>query len=59
MKAQRVELSDKIKSLEDEITHSGDTSKSSDKLKDVLVTQIKPKQFLHSIDVQGRVEGDD
>ena len=59
LKAQRVELSDKIKTLEDEITHSGDTSKSSDKLKDVLVTQITPKQFLHSIDVQGRVEGDE
>lgn len=59
LKAQRVEISDKIKSLEDEIAHSGDTSKSTDKLKDVMVTKLETKQFTHAIDVQGRVEGDE
>ena len=59
LKAQRIELSDKIKSLEDEIAHSGDTSKSTEKRKDVMVTKIEPSSFSHSIDVQGRVEGDE
>ena len=59
LKAQRVEISDKIKSLEDEIANGGDTSKSTEKMKDVMVTKLEPKQFLHSIDVQGRVESDE
>jgi membrane fusion protein, multidrug efflux system len=59
LKAQKVELSDKIKTLEDEIAHSGDTSKSLEKMKDVMVTKLEPSQFIHSIDVQGRVEGDE
>ena len=59
LKAQKIELSDKIKTLEDEIAHSGDTSKSFEKMKDVMVTKLEPSKFIHSIDVQGRVEGDE
>jgi membrane fusion protein, multidrug efflux system len=59
LKAQRVELSDKIKGLEDEISQSGDTTKSTDKLKNVMVTKLETQQFLHAIDVQGRIEGDE
>jgi RND family efflux transporter MFP subunit len=59
LKAQRIEISDKIKALEDEIAHGGDTSKSTEKMKDVMVTKIEPTHFSHSIDVQGRVEGDE
>jgi RND family efflux transporter MFP subunit len=59
LKASQAEIADQIKSLEQEIASSGDTIKTNKKMKDVLVMELNPTAFSHSIDVQGRVEGDE
>ncbi len=59
LKAQQISIADEIKTLEQEIANSGDTSKKLEKMKDVMTTKLQPQIFSHSIDVQGRVEGDE
>lgn len=59
LKASQIELADQIKTLEQEIAGSNDTTTSTKKMKDVIVTKLEPTTFSHSIDVQGRVEGDE
>jgi len=56
LKKQQSELKEKIAKLESEMAIS-DTSKS-DKGKIVAVTQMQPSPFMHYIEVQARVEGD-
>lgn len=59
LKAQQADIADQIKTLEQEIASSGDTTKTNEKMKDVAVMKLEPQPFHHSIDVQGRVEGDE
>ena len=59
LKISQVEMADQIKALELEIASSNDSTTSTKKMKDVLVTKLEPTTFSHSIDVQGRVEGDE
>ncbi len=59
LKAQQAELTSKIKTIEEEITAIGDTSANpNEKFKFVRTTPIAKTEFLHFIDVQGRLDGD-
>lgn len=59
LKAEQAELTSKIKSVEEEIAAIGDTSaKANEKFKYVKTTPITKTEFLHFIDVQGRLDGD-
>ena len=57
LKKQQAELKDKISALEAELA-SKDSSKD-EKGKMVAVTDMQPKQFMHYIEVQAKVEGDE
>lgn len=59
LKAQYTELGEKIKSLESELSTNGDSSTVNVKMKDVAVTALQIGTFVHSIDVQGHIEGDE
>ncbi len=59
LKASQMEIADQIKALELDLQNSGDTSNQVKKMKDVMVVKLEPRVFTHSIDVQGRVEGDE
>jgi len=59
LKAQQAEIASEIKSLEAEIAAIGDTNaNANEKVKYVKLTTLEPTEFLHFIDVQGRVDGD-
>ncbi len=60
LKAQQAEIASEITSLQDEIAKLGDTS-STDNLhiKIVAVTPVAKQTFIHAVDVQGRVDGDE
>ena len=59
LKAQQAELTSKIKTIEEEIIAIGDTSANpNEKFKFVKTTSIAKTEFLHFIDVQGRIDGD-
>ncbi len=60
LKAKQAEIAEQIKTLEVEIASSGDTTSAEDaKAKYIAVTPVSAETFEHSIDVQGRVEGDE
>lgn len=60
LKTEQASIAEQIKTLEDEIASMGDTAKTEDsKAKFVAITTINNQTFEHSIDVQGRVEGDE
>ena len=60
LKAQQAEIASEITALQDEIAKMGDTS-STDNLhiKIVAVTTVAKQTFIHAVDVQGRVDGDE
>ncbi|MBU3661664.1 MAG: efflux RND transporter periplasmic adaptor subunit [Bacteroidetes bacterium] len=59
LKAQQAEIASEIKSLEAEIAAIGDTNaNANEKVKYVKLTTLTQTEFLHYIDVQGRVDGD-
>lgn len=57
LKAEKTQIEEKIKALEEEIAKT-DTTKAG-KIKDVIVTAIAPSSFKHYIDVQGIVDADE
>ncbi|NTW24537.1 MAG: biotin/lipoyl-binding protein, partial [Lentimicrobium sp.] len=57
LKKQRDELNVKIKAIEDELKLSGNAAEL--KMTDVLVTEVKPVEFNHYLEVQGKVDGED
>jgi len=59
LKTQYTELGEKIKTLEAELAGSGDSTVVVGKSKEVIVTTLALQPFYHSIDIQGRVEGDE
>jgi len=58
LKAKQAELAEQIKTLEEEIAAT-DTSASTGKVKDVIVTPITSSVFTHYLDVQGIVDADE
>jgi membrane fusion protein (multidrug efflux system) len=61
LKAEQTELSSKIATLEDEIVSLGDSSSTEVNLrtKVIAATSVAKQTFIHAIDVQGSVDGDD
>lgn len=60
LKAQQAEISSKIATLEGEVIALGDTTSAEDlKAKVVAITPVSKQNFIHAIDVQGRVDGDE
>jgi RND family efflux transporter MFP subunit len=57
LKKQQDELTLKIKALETELAVNDTTSKS--KMTSVAVTEAKPEEFNHYLEVQGKVDGED
>lgn len=57
LKKQRDELNSKIEKLEAEISKE-DTSKSKRKVWNVAVMELKPQQFKHYVEIQGKVDAD-
>ena len=58
LKKQQAELKEKIITLEEEIAKS-DTSSKDDKSKIVSATEMIPQTFIHFIEVQAKVDGDE
>ena len=60
LKAQQAEIASEITALQEEIAKMGDTA-STDNLhiKIVAVTPVAKQTFIHAVDVQGRVDGDE
>ncbi|MBP9186038.1 MAG: efflux RND transporter periplasmic adaptor subunit [Bacteroidia bacterium] len=60
LKAQQVELAAKIADLNDEVIALGDTSTHENlRAKVIATTTVATQNFIHAIDVQGRVDGDE
>lgn len=60
LKTQQAELTAQIATLEDEIRASGDSSSTEvDRSKVIALTEVTKQNFIHAIDVQGRVDGDE
>lgn len=60
LKAQQAEISAQIATIEAEIASSGDSTTTEDlKAKVVAITSVTKQNFIHAIDVQGRVDGDE
>jgi len=61
LKAQQIELVAKITALEEEIAKSGDTTKTNvdTRAKLVAITPVSKQNFVHAIEVQGKVDGDE
>jgi membrane fusion protein (multidrug efflux system) len=58
LKDQQAALTEKIKTLEDEISSSQSDQLNSEKFKFVGVTEVKTDKFDHFIRVQGKLDGD-
>jgi membrane fusion protein (multidrug efflux system) len=59
LKAEQTELSSKISILEDEIIALGDSGVNEVRTKVIATTAIAKQRFIHGIDVQGKVDGDE
>ena len=60
LKAQQAEITAQIASLQEEIATMGDSSATDNtKAKIVAVTAVTKQVFMHAVDVQGRVDGDE
>jgi len=60
LKAKQTEISAQIASLQDEIATMGDsTTTENSRAKIVAVTAVIKQEFIHAVDVQGRVDGDE
>jgi len=58
LKKQHEELAIKIKALETEL-QVGDTTDKTSKVTPVSITEAKPAEFNHYLEVQGKVDGED
>jgi RND family efflux transporter MFP subunit len=60
LKAKQTEIAAQITSLQEEIAAIGDSSKTENsRAKIVAITTVAKQAFLHAVDVQGRVDGDE
>jgi membrane fusion protein (multidrug efflux system) len=60
LKTEQAELAAKIATLQDEIAASGDTTTEENiRSKVIAITAVSKQQFVHAIDVQGKVDGDE
>ena len=60
LKAKQTEIAAQITSLQEEIVAIGDSSKNENsRAKIVAITTLAKQAFLHAVDVQGRVDGDE
>lgn len=60
LKTQQAEITAQIATLEDEILAMGDSlNKEEDRSKVIALTPVIKQNFIHAIDVQGRVDGDE
>lgn len=60
LKTQQTELTAQIATLQDEILAMGDSlNKEEDRSKVIALTPVTKQKFVHAIDVQGRVDGDE
>lgn len=60
LKTEQTELAGTIATLEDELKAAGDTAKVEDtRSKVVAITPVSKQTFIHAIDVQGKVDGDE
>jgi membrane fusion protein (multidrug efflux system) len=58
LKLKQSELSEKIKTIEDELIAQGKDSLNSSKFKFVGITEVRADKFDHYIRVQGKLDGD-
>jgi RND family efflux transporter MFP subunit len=60
LKAKQTEIAAQITSLQEEISAIGDSSNAENsRAKIVAITTVTKQAFLHAVDVQGRVDGDE
>lgn len=60
LKAKQTELNAQIAGLQDEIANMGDSAvEENNRAKVVAVTSVTVQAFIHAVDVQGRVDGDE
>lgn len=60
LKAKQAELSSQIATLQEEIIALGDTTSAEDaRAKNVSISAVSKQTFVHAIDVQGTVDGDE
>ncbi|MES2558797.1 MAG: efflux RND transporter periplasmic adaptor subunit [Bacteroidota bacterium] len=60
LKTQQAEITAQIATLQDEILAMGDSlPKEEDRSKVIALTAVTKQNFIHAIDVQGRVDGDE
>lgn len=60
LKTQQSEITAQIATLQDEILAMGDSlNKEEDRSKVIALTTVTKQNFIHAIDVQGRVDGDE
>lgn len=59
LKAEQVELTKQIASLEKEVASANPDTTTTVRAKEVSVTEAKPRNFNHYIQTQGRVEAED
>lgn len=60
LKTQQTELAAKIATLEDELKSAGDSATAEDsRAKVVAITPVAKQTFIHAIDIQGKVDGDE
>lgn len=60
LKAKQTELNAQIAGLQDEIANMGDSAtEENSRAKVVAVTSVTVQAFMHAVDVQGRVDGDE
>jgi len=60
LKAQQAEITAQITSLQEEITLMGDSAATENtRIKIVAVTAVTKQAFMHAVDVQGLVDGDE
>ncbi len=60
LKAKQTELNAQIAGLQDEIASMGDSAvEENSRAKVVAVTSVTVQAFMHAVDVQGRVDGDE
>lgn len=60
LKAKQTELNAQIAGLQDEIANMGDSAtEENSRAKVVAVTSVTMQAFIHAVDVQGRVDGDE
>ena len=60
LRAKQTEITAQIASLQEEITLMGDSAATENtRIKIVAITAVTKQPFMHAVDVQGRVDGDE